>query len=170
MAISYPVDSNSKWSVYDLNTLSVIASNKNWPRGDGGEIQGLVPSAVYLLEVKDQRPTYDSDTHRLEKTETVDVASNTITIGWDIVALTQEEIDARIPEHFTTTGGVKLKIDEASQNAFANLLTLLNQSGTGDGDTVTVKDATGDLQQMDFATFKTEIVAYGQHCYTQFLS
>ena len=52
MAISYPVDSNSKWSVYDLNTLSVIASNKNWPRGDGGEIQGLVSNVVYLLEVK----------------------------------------------------------------------------------------------------------------------
>jgi len=35
---------------------------------------------------------------------------------------------------------------------------------------VTVKDAVGQMHAMTFADFKAEIVAYGVHCYTQFLS
>jgi len=170
MAISYPVSSDSRWSIWSITSNAIVAQNKRWPRADGEAVTGADADLVYLLETKEARPTYDGWTQKLETTETVDVAGNSVTYGWQIVALDQSEQDALIPPHYTTTSGIKLKTDEASQNAFANLLTLLNQAGTPDADMVTVKDATGNMHAMTFADFKAQIVAYGVHCYTEFLT
>jgi len=168
--ITYPVSEDSRWSIWSISGNAIVAKNKRWPRADGQAVTGADADLVYLLETKDARPAFDQWTEKLEPTETVDVAANTVTRGWQVVALDQSEQDAIVPPHFTTTGGIKLKIDDASQNAFANLLTLLNQANTPDTDMVTVKDATGNMYAMTFADFKTEIVAYGGYCYTQFLS
>ena len=170
MAISYPVSEDSRWSIWSISSNAIVAKNKRWPRADGQAVTGADADLVYLLESKNGRPAYDQWTQKLEPTETVDVNANTVTYGWQIVDLDQSEQDALIPPHYTTTSGIKLKTDEASQNAFANLLTLLNQAGTPDADMVTVKDATRNMHAMTFADFKTEIVAYGVHCYTEFLS
>jgi len=170
MAISYPVSEDSRWSIWSISGNAIVAKNKRWPRADGGAVAGADADLVYLLETKEARPTYDGWTQKLEPTETVDIAANSVTYGWQIVALDQAEQDALIPPHFTTTNGVRLKTDEASQNAFANLLTLLNQAGTPDADMVTIKDATGNMHALTFADFKSEIVAYGVHCYGEFLS
>ena len=168
--ITYPVSSDSSWSIWSISGNAIVAKNKRWPRSDGEAVAGADADLVYLLETKEARPTYDGWTQKLEATETVDVAANTVTRGWQVVALDQSEQDAIVPPHYTTTSGIKLKIDDASQNAFANLLTLLNQAGTPDTDMVTVKDAVGQMHAMTFADFKAQIVAYGVHCYTQFLS
>ena len=170
MAISYPVSEDSRWAIWSISGNAIVGKNKRWPRADGEAVTGADADLVYLLETKEARPTYDGWTQKLETTETVDVAANTVTYGWQIVALDQAEQDALIPPHYTTTNGVRLKTDEASQNAFANLLTLLNQSNTPDTDMVTVKDAVGQMHAMTFADFKSQIVAYGVHCYTEFLS
>ena len=170
MAISYPVSEDSRWAIWSISGNAIVGKNKRWPRADGEAVTGADADLVYLLETKEARPTYDGWTQKLQATETVDVAANTVTYGWQIVALDQSEQDALIPPHYTTTSGIKLKTDEASQNAFANLLTLLNQAGTPDTDMVTVKDATGNMHAMTFADFKAEIVAYGVHCYTEFLN
>ena len=168
--ITYPVSEESRWSIWSVTGNAIVAKNKRWPRADGQAVTGADPDLVYLLESKDARPAFDQWTQKLEPTETVDVAANTVIYGWQIVALDQSEQDALVPPHYTTASGIKLKIDDASQNAFANLLTLLNQANTPDTDMVTVKDAVGQMHAMTFADFKTEIVAYGGYCYTQFLS
>ena len=81
--ITYPVDvMNTKWSVLQVSTGEVIARNKLWPRSDGGEIVGLDPDYVYLLQSTEAQPDYDSRTHVLRGQEQVDAAANTITVEW----------------------------------------------------------------------------------------
>jgi len=133
-------------------------------------IPGLADSVRWLLEIKESKPTFDQWTEKLEKTTTFDVVNETVTEGWNVVALTAEEQDARLGDYFTTSGGIKLKTDEASQAAFTSLITLLNESGAPPEHQVTVKDVKGDAHTIDLATLRTDLVAYGTHCYTQFLA
>ena len=170
MAITYPVSPDSKWSVYQLSTQQIIASRKPWAVADGGEIKGLDADYVYLLEQSDAKPTYDSATHKLEKTTTVDVPNNTITQGWTVTALTQVEIDERTPEHYLTSTGIKMATDLQSQAAFSNMMTLLNEAGMADTEMVMIKDCLGTSHGMTLAEFRTQAVAYGLHCYTIFHS
>jgi hypothetical protein len=170
MAITYPVQSNTRWSVYDTFSSSIVVRNRPWPVGDGGPIQGLNPGLVMLLQVSDTQPTYDSRTQKVEKTETIDTDANTITKGWNVVALTQQEIDDRTPSHYTTAGGIKLAIEEQDQNAFARMNTLIDLAGMAGTDNITLKDVFGDTHSMTVSDFKTEMVAYGNHCYTLFLA
>lgn len=96
MAISYPVDvENTRWALYRVSTQEIVAHNKRWPRKDGQPVERLDPDYVPLLEVDEARPAYDPDTQRLQRTPpAVDVDANTHTHGWEVVALSQEEIDA----------------------------------------------------------------------------
>jgi hypothetical protein len=178
MAITYPINDNDRFTVYDENSGAPIndgrgrpMKNEKWGSTDKTQmIPNLAPSIKWLLNTEQARPDHDSWTERVDKTLVYDVANGEARTEYTLITLTQEEQDAKVPAHYETAGGVKLKVDDASQNAFANLLTLLNQSGAADTDMVTLKDVYGNLNQVDFATFKTEIVAYGNYCYTQFLS
>jgi hypothetical protein len=178
MAITYPIQDSDRFTVYDTDAGEPLKDGRGramrgvkWGSTDNTQmVPNLAPNIKWLLDVKESTPAYDEWTQKLEKVTNYDVVNETATDTYNVVALTQEEQDAKVPAHYTTSGGIKLKIDDASQNAFANLLTLLNQSGAADTDTVTVKDVYGNINQMDFATFKTEIVAYGNYCYTQFLA
>jgi len=170
MAISYPVSSDSRWSIYDTSITEVIVRNKKWPVGDGGEIVGLRDDLVMLLQVTEDSPEYDSATHKISKVETIDTDANTITTSWDVIALTQEEIDARTPEHFVSSGGIKLAVGESDQNAFARMNTLIDLAGMAETDSVTIKDVFGNTHSLTVVEFQTEMVAYGNHCYALFLS
>jgi hypothetical protein len=170
MAITYPVSPDSLWTVYKISTSEAIASHRQWSAADGGEIKGLDPDYVYLLEQADAKPTYDSTTHKLEKTTTVDVPNNTITKGWTVTALTQAEIDERTPAHYETNTGIKMATDLQSQAAFSNMMILLNEAGMADTDPVAIKDCFGASHGMTVAEFRTQAVAYGLHCYTIFHS
>lgn len=170
MAITYPVSSDTRWSVYNTETSTIEVRNKKWPVGDGGEINGLESNLVMLLQISDPQPTYDSRTQKVEKTETIDTDANTITSGWNVVALTQQEIDDRTPSHYTTAGGIKLAIEEQDQNAFSRMNTLIDLAGMAGTDNITLKDVFGDTHSMTVSDFKTEMVAYGNHCYTLFLA
>lgn len=93
--ITYPVDPASRWSLYDTDAQAIIKHNIRWPRADGGEIVGLAENLVPLMEVEEAQPAYDPATERLERaTPVVDVANNTHTHGWSVVARSQEELDA----------------------------------------------------------------------------
>ena len=95
MAISYPVEPNSRWAIYDTDTATVIRTNARWPRADGMEIVGKADNLVPLLEVREEQPVFDSATEKLVAVDPVaDVGANTYTYGWSVVALTQAEIDA----------------------------------------------------------------------------
>lgn len=170
MAITYPVSADSKWSIYKISTSEVVKNRQPWARSDGEEIQGLDPDFTYLLEQNDAKPTYDSATHKLEKTTTVDVPNNTITQGWTVTALTAEEIDERTPEHYETSTGIKMATDLQSQAAFSNMMTLLNEAGMADTEMVMIKDCFGASHAMTLAEFRTQAVAFGFHCYSQFHS
>ena len=93
--ITYPVDvENTLWAAWRISTAEIIKHAKPWPRHDGGEIVGLDPDLVPLLEVQGARPAYDAATERLTRSAPiVDVDANTHTHGWEITPLTQQEID-----------------------------------------------------------------------------
>ena len=179
MAITYPINPDTdRFCVYDTASSAPLKDgrgrdmrNVRWGSNDLTQmIPGLADSVRWLLEIKESKPTFDQWTEKLEKTTTFDVVNETVTEGWNVVALTAEEQDARLGDYFTTSGGIKLKTDEASQAAFTSLITLLNESGAPPEHQVTVKDVKGDAHTIDLATLRTDLVAYGTHCYTQFLA
>lgn len=171
MAITYPVDTeNTKWAVYKISTSEIIRKNADWPTADGSEIPGLDNDLAMLLETKATPPAYDSATQKLEHSETVDVVENSVVYGWNAVALTQEEINARTPTSFTTSGGIKLAVEEQDQNAFARMNTLIDLAGMADTDSITIKDIDGISHEITVTEFKAIMVAYGNYCYSQFLS
>ena len=170
MAITYPVDvENTKWTLYNTSTSEVVSSRNKWGNIDGEEPVGLNPDFTFLLEQTDAKPTYDSATHKIEKTTTVDVPNNTITKGWSVVALTQAELDERIPAH-VEINGVKWKTDEASQAAFSSMTLLLDKAGMADTDMVAIKDAHNVTQPMTVQQYQADAITYGLHCYTIFHS
>ena len=97
MAISYPVDvQNTRWSAYEVSSGTITKHNREWPRADGSELEGDDGTIIPLLEVNEDPPVYDADTHKAEEyVPVVDINANTHTHGWDIVPLSQVELDAK---------------------------------------------------------------------------
>ena len=93
--ITYPVDvQNTRWSVWSVSQAAILQHNIKWPRADGGKIVRLDPDLVPLLEVDGTQPAYDTATQRLQRsTPVADVAGNTHTHGWEVVARDQADID-----------------------------------------------------------------------------
>jgi hypothetical protein len=116
MSITYPVDvENTRWSLVRVSTNQIERHNKPWPNRHGTEIPGLDPDLVPLLEVQEAKPAFDPATHKLQRTPgVIDIPNNTHTHGWQIIALTQEELDEQAD------------IDQARQ-AYQGLI-----NGTGD--------------------------------------
>jgi hypothetical protein len=85
MAITYPVDSASRWSIYSISQSAIILRDQSWPRGDRGAVVGLDADLVYLLQVEDAQPSYDALCYTIERAETVDTEANTVTRGWAVV-------------------------------------------------------------------------------------
>ena len=170
MAITYPVSTDSKWSVYQLSTQQVIASRQPWAVADGGEIVGLDADYIYLLEVTEAKPTYDSATHKLVKDAVnYNTVDNTATTSWSVVALTQAELDERIPAH-VEINGIKYDTSELSQNAFTRMMTLVTNAGMLDTEEVAVKDCLGVSHTMTVSAFNADMVQFGLHCYNAFHS
>lgn len=181
MAIEYPINlETDRFTVYDTNINKPIVDGNGrqkvgvkWASQDVSQmIPNLAPHIKWLLEVKEPAPAYDSATQRLERTKTYDVENETVTDGYNIIDLTQAEIDAKVPDHYETSGspGIKLAVQEKDQNAFARMNTLIDLAGMAGTDVITVKDVYDQTHQMTVSEFKTEMVAYGQYCYTLFLS
>ena len=95
MAITYPVPPDTRWATWSISEAIIKQHNKPWPRADGGEIQGQDPDIVPLLEVDVPAPAYDAATQKIQRgTPVVDVPANEHRHDWDIIELTQEELDA----------------------------------------------------------------------------
>lgn len=94
--INYPVDvANTRWAIWSISEATIKQHNKPWPRADGGEIVGLDPDLVPLLEVEEAQPAYDPALEYLSRTApVVDVNANTHTHGWEVLPRSQEDIDA----------------------------------------------------------------------------
>ena len=162
----------NRYTVYNTDTSTAEATGRPWPTADGvSDPVGMPANLVLLLEVTEARPTYDSATHKLVKDAVnYDTINNTATTSWSVVALTQAEIDANTPEHYLTSTGIKMATDLQSQAAFSNMMTLLNEAGMADTEMVMIKDCFGVSHGMTLAEFRTQAVAFGLFCYSQFHS
>lgn len=58
-------------------------------------VPNLAPNIKWLQEQTAAKPTYDPDTQKLEQTKVEDVADGTVLTSWNVVALTQAELDAK---------------------------------------------------------------------------
>ena len=179
MAIEYPINlENDRFTVYDTNSNRPLVdgngkpkTNVKWASSDVTQmIPNLATNIKWLIEVKEAAPQYDASIQRLEKTKIYDVEAETATDGYTIIDLTQEEIDALVPPHYETAGGIKLDISEHSQNAFTRMMTLLSHTSMPDTDEVTIKDVYGTPHIITVLQFKNDMTAYGLYCYTIFNS
>ena len=161
----------NKYTVYNTDTNTVEATNRPWPTADGvSEPVGMPINLVLLEEIKADRPAYDNSTHKLvENAIAYDTTAKTATRSWSAVALTQAEIDERIPAH-VEINGVKWKTDEASQAAFSSMTLLIDKAGMADTDMVAIKDAHNVTQPMTVQQYQADAITYGLHCYTIFHS
>ena len=105
--ITYPVPPESRWATWSISEAIIKQHNKPWPRADGGEIVGQDPDIVPLLEVDVPAPVdgvdYDSATQKIQRgTPIVDVPANEHRHGWDIILLTQEELDQIVADEAWT--------------------------------------------------------------------
>ena len=140
MALIYPVDLNERYSIYNPNTGDVVIDgkgrpqhNRKWPNLDGTQVSGVV-----LLDVNEAKPSFDAATQKLERADWVyDLVAETATRGWNIVALSQTEIDTN-----TDNADREVKRDRVG-NAVATLRTWATQAA---GVTVTQGNAIATLQ------------------------
>ena len=159
----------NKYTIYH-STDGVLATGKPYPTDEGAEIPNLDPELTLLLEVTEAKPTYDSATHKLVKDAVnYNTIDKTATTSWSAVALTQAELDERIPAH-VEINGIKWKTDEASQAAFSSMTLLLDKAGMPDTDMVAIKDAHNVTQAMTVQQYQADAITYGLHCYTIFHS
>lgn len=100
MPLTYPVDLNEKYSLWDTNTGAIYendgrpVSGRNWPNGSGEQVKALSDNLQWLLDVRDPKPAFDPATQKAVRLDPVaDLVAETYTYGWQVVALTQEELD-----------------------------------------------------------------------------
>ena len=176
MAITYPINDSDRFTVYNTETGEPLAdgngrkmTRRAWGSEDKSQmIQGLADNIKWLIETTQDKPTYDSMTHKLEQAIVYDVANEEARTEYSVTALTQAEIDERTPEHFETDGGIKMATDLQSQAAFSNMMTLLNEAGMADSDMVAIKDCFGVSHPLTVTQFRADAVAYGLFCYQAF--
>lgn len=127
MSIIYPVDvENTRWSVALISTGELDPDAKHagkWLRTDGEEIVGLDADLVPLLEVQEAQPVFDPDIERLGRTAAViDIPNNTHTHGWEIIPLTQDELDDAAEFALAKAAYLDLKAHSGSSAQRATLL------------------------------------------------
>ena len=179
MAIIYPINDSDKFTVYNTETSAPLNDGRGrpmrgvaWGSVDKSQmISGLADNIKWLIDVKEAKPTYDSATQKITKNDTAyDVVNESATDAWTVTALSAEEIAERTPAHYETSTGIKMATDLQSQAAFSNMMILLNEAGMADTEMVMIKDCFGASHGMTLAEFRTQAVAYGLHCYSQFHS
>jgi hypothetical protein len=69
--------------------------NTSFPR-DGAARDAAFAERGYHRVVRADEPAYDPATHKVVKHTTPALVDGTWTLGWDVVALTQEELAARL--------------------------------------------------------------------------
>ena len=178
MAITYPIKSTDRFTIYDTNTQAPLKDGKGkllTSQVFGSEdktqmIQGLADNIKWLIEVKDSKPSFDPLTQKLKRLPvSYDVANETATLqSYEVVSLTQAEIDAKIPAHFETSQGIKLDVLLESQNAFTRMMALIEQAQMPDSQEVKVQDVLKETHTLTVGELKTELVSYGLHCYELF--
>jgi len=119
MAITYPVDvENTRWALYQVSTGTIIKRNAVWPRADGGEIQGMDPDFVYLLQTASTPPDYDARLFHLDSTEVVDAENNTLGRDYTVVPNAPENVQAEVINEESVRFGRIAKIEQALTDVY----------------------------------------------------
>ena len=123
------------YTIYNTDTNLAEAQGKPHPCLDGvSDPVGMPSNLILLEEILTEKPQYDPLTQKTEAADTVyDTNNKTATFSWNVVSLTQEEIDAITPPYFEyNNNGIKLGVQEYDQSALGNLLLLVNESNMAD--------------------------------------
>jgi hypothetical protein len=80
----------------EVSTGQIVARNKPWPRPDYMAIEGLDPDFVYLEQITDTRPDYDSRMFTLQSAEVVDAEAQEIRTTWETVARPLEDVEVNV--------------------------------------------------------------------------
>ena len=150
-------------------TDGVIATGKPYPATEGEEVPNLDSALSILIEVKEDRPSFDSLTQKIKRLPpNYDLVNKVATIQrYEVVELTQEEIDAKIPP-YVDINGIKYDVSEQAQNAFTRMQSLIDHAGMALTDEVSVKDVLSVSHTITVETFNSDMIQYGLHCYTLF--
>ena len=179
MAITYPIQESDRFTVYDANASAPLKDGSGKPmtavKWGSNDLTQMIPNLAdninWLIEVKEAQPSYDSSTQKIKRLPVnYDVANETATIqSFEVVDLTQEEIDAKLPAHFlSTTTAIKYDVALEAQNAFTRMLTLVNEAQMPSDQALVVKDVLGASIGITVEQFHADMIAYGLHCYELF--
>lgn len=88
-------------ALYDTQTNAILP----WPRIDEEPVVGLAAHLLEMTVVQEPQPSYDPATQRLEKTEVINAEAQTVTRGWNIVAIEPPVFTAAewVDQHLTST-------------------------------------------------------------------
>jgi len=179
MAITYPIQETDKFTVYDTNTSAPLKDGAGSPmtgvKWGSNDLTQMIPNLAdnikWLIEVVGTRPTFDPLTQKIKRLPvSYDVANETATTqSFEVVDLTQEEIDAKLPPHFLSpTTTIKYDVAIESQNAFTRMLTLVNETQMPSDQALVVKDVLGASIGITVEQFHADMILYGLHCYELF--
>lgn len=159
------------YTIYDSNNQQAIAKDRPWPTADGVTVPDMEEGIHILLQVTEAKPLHDPATQKLKRLPvSYDIASKTATIkSWEVVDLTQDEIDAKIPAH-VDIGGIKYDVSEQAQNAFTRMTSLIDHAGMDLTDEVSVKDVFGVSHAITVEAYNSDMIQYGLHCYSLFFA
>ena len=157
------------YTIYDSNNQKEIARDRPWPTADGVTVPEMGDGIHILLQVIESKPLHDPATQKLRRLPvSYDTVNKTATIkSWEVVNLTQEEIDSKLPAH-VEIGGIKYDVSEQAQNAFTRMMSLIDHAGMAPTDEVAVKDVLGTSHAITVEDFSSDMIQYGLHCYTLF--
>jgi len=157
------------YTIYDSNNQQPIAKDRPWPTADGVTVPDMEEGIYILLQVTETKPLHDPATQKLKRLPvSYDIANKTATIkSWEVVDLTQDEIDAKIPAH-VDIGGIKYDVSEQAQNAFTRMTSLIDHAGMDLTDEVSVKDVFGVSHTITVEVYNSDMIQYGLHCYSLF--
>tara|TARA_R110000803_G_scaffold150905_1_gene216094 strand:- start:6 stop:533 length:528 start_codon:yes stop_codon:yes gene_type:complete len=159
------------YTIYNSNNQEVVAKDRPWPTADGVTVPDMEEGIHILLQVTEARPLHDPATQKLKRLPvSYDIVNKTATIkSWEVVDLTQEEIDAKVPAHFLSPN-TTIKYDVAidAQNAFTRMLTLVNETQMPSEQALVVKDVLGASIGLTVEQFHADMIVYGLHCYELF--
>jgi len=157
------------YTIYNSNNQEVVAKDRPWPTADGVTVPDMEEGIHILLQVTEAKPLHDPATQKLKRLPvSYDIINKTATLkSWEVVDLTQEEIDAKTPAYFDI-GGIKYDVSEQAQNAFTRMQSLIDHAGMALTDEVSIKDVLGISHTITVEDFNSDMIQYGLHCYTLF--
>jgi hypothetical protein len=102
MAFTYPIPQTDRFVIIIRATNEIVKRNVKWLRLDGLPIENFPTDKAILKLNRQDRPAYDENTQKLVQVENITLDptqpdgywTGEFDLAWDIVPLTQAEIDA----------------------------------------------------------------------------